>query len=222
MLISYVLIKTKTFIFSTNIFQGDFFVLFAVSNTVHETNLGYKSMSRITNTILSPSIPNPQYKKYLNGRLTLTLIIPSHPSRCESWNDYPNLSTSLWETNHFLFGTNISLRGTNISLWGTNNFLRETNNFLWETNNFLRETNNFLRETNNFLREINNFLRETNNFLRETNNFLRETNNFLWEANNFLWEANNFLWGTNTASERTRKSPIQVFAGSTATELFIL
>ena len=49
---------------------------------------GYKSMSRITNTILSPSIPNPQYKKYLNGRLTLTLIIPSHPSRCESWNDY--------------------------------------------------------------------------------------------------------------------------------------
>ena len=40
MLISYVLIKTKTFIFSTNIFQGDFFVLFAVSNyTVHETNL---------------------------------------------------------------------------------------------------------------------------------------------------------------------------------------
>ena len=45
-------------------------------------------MSRITNTILSPSIPNPQYKKYLNGRLTLTLIIPSHPSRCESWNDY--------------------------------------------------------------------------------------------------------------------------------------
>ena len=46
-------------------------------------------MSRITNTILSPSIPNPQYKKYLNGRLTLTLIIPSHPSRCESWNDYP-------------------------------------------------------------------------------------------------------------------------------------
>ena len=45
-------------------------------------------MSRITNTILSPSIPNPHYKKYLNGRLTLTLIIPSHPSRCESWNDY--------------------------------------------------------------------------------------------------------------------------------------
>ena len=40
MLISYVLIKTKTFIFNTNIFQGDFFVLFAVSNyTVHETNL---------------------------------------------------------------------------------------------------------------------------------------------------------------------------------------
>ena len=50
---------------------------------------GYKSMSRITNTNLSPSIPNPQYKKYLNGCLTLTLIIPSHPSRCESWNDYP-------------------------------------------------------------------------------------------------------------------------------------
>ena len=45
-------------------------------------------MSRTTNTILSPSIPNPQYKKYLKGRLTLTLIIPSHPSRCESWNDY--------------------------------------------------------------------------------------------------------------------------------------
>ena len=53
--------------------------------------LGYKSMSRITNTILSPSIPNPRYKKYLNERLTL--IIPSHPSRCESWNDYPGLST---------------------------------------------------------------------------------------------------------------------------------
>ena len=33
---------------------------------------GYKFMSPITNTILSPSIPNPQYKKYLNGRLTLT------------------------------------------------------------------------------------------------------------------------------------------------------
>ena len=31
-------------------------------------------MTRITNTILSPSIPNPQYKRYLNGRLTLTLI----------------------------------------------------------------------------------------------------------------------------------------------------
>ena len=46
-------------------------------------------MSRITNTILSPSIPNPQYKKYLNGRLTL--IIPSHPSRCESWNDYQSI-----------------------------------------------------------------------------------------------------------------------------------
>ena len=45
-------------------------------------------MSRITNTILSPSIPNSQYRKYLNGHLTLTLIIPSHPSRCESWNDY--------------------------------------------------------------------------------------------------------------------------------------
>ena len=45
-------------------------------------------MSRITNTILSPSIPNPQYKKYLNGCLTLTLI---NPSRCESWNDYPKI-----------------------------------------------------------------------------------------------------------------------------------
>ena len=52
---------------------------------------GYKSMSRITNTILSPSIPNPQYKKYLNGRLTL--IIPSHPSRCKSWNDYQRRPT---------------------------------------------------------------------------------------------------------------------------------
>ena len=30
---------------------------------------GYNSMTRITNTILSPSIPNPQYKIYLNGRL---------------------------------------------------------------------------------------------------------------------------------------------------------
>ena len=41
-------------------------------------------MSRITNSILSPSIPNPQYKIYLNGRLILTLIIPGHPSRCVS------------------------------------------------------------------------------------------------------------------------------------------
>mgnify|MGYP002803566161 FL=1 len=41
-------------------------------------------MTRITNTILSTSIPNPQYKKNLNGHLTL--IIPSHPSRCVSWN----------------------------------------------------------------------------------------------------------------------------------------
>ena len=47
---------------------------------------GYNSMTRITNTILSPSIPNLQYKKYLNGRLSLTLIIPSHPSRCVSWD----------------------------------------------------------------------------------------------------------------------------------------
>ena len=58
-------------------------------------------MSRITNTILFPSTPNPQYKKYLNGRLTLTLIIPSHPSRCESWNDYriciPCLSKNIHE-----------------------------------------------------------------------------------------------------------------------------
>ena len=43
-------------------------------------------MTRITNTILSPSIPNPQYKIYLNGRLTLTLITPNRPSRCVSWN----------------------------------------------------------------------------------------------------------------------------------------
>ena len=43
-------------------------------------------MTRITNTILSTSIPNPQYKKYLNGRLTLTLITPNRPSRCVSWN----------------------------------------------------------------------------------------------------------------------------------------
>ena len=46
-------------------------------------------MTRITNTILSASIPNPQYKKYLNGRLTLTLIIPSHRSHCVSWNYNP-------------------------------------------------------------------------------------------------------------------------------------
>ena len=38
-------------------------------------------MTRITNTILSTSIPNPQYKIYLNGRLTLTLITPNRPSR---------------------------------------------------------------------------------------------------------------------------------------------
>ena len=67
----------------------------AIQNNVRpvpiDYNLGYMSMSRITNTILSPSTPNPHYKKYLNGRLTLTLIIPSHPSRCESWNDYHNL-----------------------------------------------------------------------------------------------------------------------------------
>ena len=43
-------------------------------------------MTRITNTILSPSIPNPQYKIYLNGRVTLTLITPNRPSRCVSWN----------------------------------------------------------------------------------------------------------------------------------------
>ena len=47
---------------------------------------GYNSMIRITNTILFPSIPNPQYKKYLNGRLTITLITPNRPSRCVSWN----------------------------------------------------------------------------------------------------------------------------------------
>ena len=33
----------------------------------------YNSMTRFTNTILSPSIPNPQYKKFLNGHPTLTL-----------------------------------------------------------------------------------------------------------------------------------------------------
>ena len=43
-------------------------------------------MTRIANTILSPSIPNPQYKKYLNGRLNLTLITPNRPDRCVSWN----------------------------------------------------------------------------------------------------------------------------------------
>ena len=43
-------------------------------------------MTRITNTIPSASIPNPQYKIYLNGRPTLTLITPNHPSRCVSWN----------------------------------------------------------------------------------------------------------------------------------------
>ena len=47
---------------------------------------GYNSMTRITNTILSLSIPNPQYKIYLNGRLTLTLITPNRPSHCVSWN----------------------------------------------------------------------------------------------------------------------------------------
>ena len=57
---------------------------------------GYNSMTRITNTILSSSIPNPQYKKYLNGRLTLTLIIPSHHSRCVSWNY--NLNEALGTT----------------------------------------------------------------------------------------------------------------------------
>ena len=59
-------------------------------------------MSRITNTILSPSIPNPQYKKYLNGHLTLTLIIPSHPSRCESWNDYPIFKTIASALRHII------------------------------------------------------------------------------------------------------------------------
>ena len=43
-------------------------------------------MTSITNTILSPSIPNPQYKKSVNGRLTLTLITPNCPNRCVSWN----------------------------------------------------------------------------------------------------------------------------------------
>ena len=59
-------------------------------------------MTRITNTILFPSIPNPQYKVYLNGRLTITLITPNRPSRCVSWNynlidliDYSFLPNSL-------------------------------------------------------------------------------------------------------------------------------
>ena len=53
------------------------------------TEFGYNSMARITNTILSSNIPNPQYKKHLNGRLTLTLITPNHPSRCVPWNYNP-------------------------------------------------------------------------------------------------------------------------------------
>ena len=56
---------------------------------------GYNSMTRIMNTILSPSIPNPQYKKYLNGRLTLTLITPNRPSLCVSWNYNPKNLTAI-------------------------------------------------------------------------------------------------------------------------------
>ena len=59
------------------------------NNQIHyhstkEHPIGYNSMTRITNTILSPSIPNPQNKIYLNG--PLTLITPNRPSRCVSWN----------------------------------------------------------------------------------------------------------------------------------------
>ena len=50
---------------------------------------GYNSMTRVTNTILSTSIPNLQYKIYLNRRLTLTLITPNRPSCCVSWNCNP-------------------------------------------------------------------------------------------------------------------------------------
>ena len=55
----------------------------------------YNSMTRNTNTILSRSIPNPQYKIYLNGRLTLTLITPNRPSRCVSWNYNPKYPCAL-------------------------------------------------------------------------------------------------------------------------------
>ena len=57
-----------------------------VGKALAKRNFGYNSMTRITNTILSPNIPNPQSKIYLNGRLTLTLITPNRPSRCVSWN----------------------------------------------------------------------------------------------------------------------------------------
>ena len=68
------------------------YLIYDQAKSVGEIHAG-KEKRDFTNTILSPSIPNPQYKKYLNGRLTLTLVIPSHPSRCESWNDYPILSS---------------------------------------------------------------------------------------------------------------------------------
>ena len=43
-------------------------------------------MKCITNTILFPiSIPNPHYKKYLKGWVTLILITPNHPNRYVSW-----------------------------------------------------------------------------------------------------------------------------------------
>ena len=59
--------------------------------SIGKAKFGYNSMTRITNTILSLSIPNPQYKIYLNGRLTLTLtlITPNRPSHSVSWNYNP-------------------------------------------------------------------------------------------------------------------------------------
>ena len=58
-------------------------------------------MTRITNTILFPSIPNPQYKQYSNGRLTL--IIPSHPSRCVS-RKYNQNSLLIYTGNDLMTG----------------------------------------------------------------------------------------------------------------------
>ena len=81
-------------------------------------NFGYKSMSRITNTILSPSIPKLQCRKYLNGRLTLTLVIPSHPSRCESWND--NLNFDPVKTNEiFSHSSKEHLKISNTTKFGS-------------------------------------------------------------------------------------------------------